>query len=66
MDELTKKILQPVTNEEFNRYVKDMGIMFEEANKLSGRAIAKRTDKPKTFAENLTEILAHKKFQGQD
>lgn len=40
--ELTKKILTPVSNAEFDRYVKDMGIMFETARQYSQRPIIER------------------------
>lgn len=33
--ELTKKILSPVSNAEFNRYVRDMGIMFERSHEYA-------------------------------
>lgn len=33
--ELTKKILSPVSNAEFNRYVRDMGIMFERSHQYA-------------------------------
>ncbi len=33
--ELTKKILTPVSNAEFDRYVKDMGIMFAQAHNFA-------------------------------
>lgn len=41
--ELTKKILSPVSNAEFNRYVQDMGIMFERARQYSQAPIIERT-----------------------
>lgn len=40
--ELTKKILSPVSNAEFNRYVRDMGIMFERSHKYAQAPIIER------------------------
>ena len=40
--ELTKKILTPVSNAEFNRYVKDMGILFQTARQYSQTPIIER------------------------
>ena len=33
--ELTRKILEPNSNAEFNRYVRDMGILFENAREYA-------------------------------
>lgn len=40
--ELTKKILSPVSNAEFNRYVRDMGIMFERSHQYAQAPIIER------------------------
>ena len=40
--ELTKKILSPVSNAEFNRYVRDMGIMFERSHQYAQTPIIER------------------------
>lgn len=40
--ELTKKILSPVSNAEFNRYVRDMGIMFERSHQYAQTPIMER------------------------
>ena len=61
-NELTKKILQPVSNEEFNRYVKDMGVLFEQANKLSEHTVIERTVNPETFADRLCNAIKERQF----
>lgn len=40
--ELTRKILSPVSNAEFNRYVRDMGIMFERSHQYAQAPIIER------------------------
>ena len=40
--ELTRKILSPVSNAEFNRYVRDMGIMFERSHQYAQTPIIER------------------------
>lgn len=40
--ELTKKILSPVSNAEFNRYVRDMGIMFERSHQYAQMPVIER------------------------
>lgn len=40
--ELTKKILSPVSNAEFNRYVRDMGITFERSHQYAQTPIIER------------------------
>ena len=41
--ELTAKILSPVSNAQFDKYVRDMGIMFETAQRYSHSPIIERT-----------------------
>lgn len=40
--ELTAKILQPVSNEQFHRYVRDMGLLFESARQYAQTPVVER------------------------
>ena len=40
--DLTSKILQPVSNEQFHRYVRDMGILFETSRQYAQKPVIER------------------------
>lgn len=67
MDELTKKVFQPMSNADLERTVKTMGEMFETAAKYSGHPTIKHTTQNtefdgKQFANRLTALLKERNY----